>query len=78
MDDVASAQSENENLRKIRNRLMKWESQNDPLAALSAQQEEHLEVLTNLWNDDEIMVRCKSIRHAGQNIFMGMDFLLIR
>ncbi|TDG44296.1 hypothetical protein AWZ03_009269 [Drosophila navojoa] len=56
MDDVASAQSENENLRKIRNRLMKWESQNDPLAALSAQQEEHLEVLSNLWNDDETMV----------------------
>lgn len=53
MDDVASAQSENENLRKIRNRLMQWESKTDPLAALSAQQEEHLDVLTNLWHDDE-------------------------
>ncbi|XP_060644949.1 conserved oligomeric Golgi complex subunit 3 [Drosophila nasuta] len=53
MDDVASAQSENENLRKIRNRLMQWETKNDPLAALNAQQEEHLEVLTSLWQDDE-------------------------
>lgn len=35
---------------------MKWESQSDPLAALSAQQEEHLDVLTNLWSDDEMMV----------------------
>ncbi|KAH8377545.1 hypothetical protein KR093_005881, partial [Drosophila rubida] len=53
MDDVASAQSENENLRKIRNRLMQWETKNDPLAALSAQQEEHLEVLTSMWLVDE-------------------------
>ncbi|KAH8266638.1 hypothetical protein KR018_004801 [Drosophila ironensis] len=52
MDDVASAQSENENLRKIRNRLMQWESKTDPLAALSVQQEEHLDVLTNLWRDN--------------------------
>ncbi|KAH8412597.1 hypothetical protein KR009_003555 [Drosophila setifemur] len=51
MDDVATAQSENENLRKIRNRLMQWESKTDPLAALSVQQEEHLDVLTNLWRD---------------------------
>ncbi|KAH8282466.1 hypothetical protein KR054_007818 [Drosophila jambulina] len=50
-DDVAAAQSENENLRKIRNRLMQWESKTDPLAALSVQQEEHLDVLTNLWRD---------------------------
>ncbi|KAH8260281.1 hypothetical protein KR026_008797 [Drosophila bipectinata] len=49
MDDVATAHSENENLRKIRNRLMQWESKTDPLAALSIQQEEHLDVLTNLW-----------------------------
>lgn len=50
-DDVAAAQSENDNLRKIRNRLMQWESKTDPLAALSVQQEEHLDVLTNLWRD---------------------------
>ncbi|XP_017025950.1 conserved oligomeric Golgi complex subunit 3 [Drosophila kikkawai] len=50
-DDVAAAQSENENLRKIRNRLMQWESKTDPLAALSVQQEELLDVLTNLWRD---------------------------
>ncbi|KAH8237551.1 hypothetical protein KR038_009186 [Drosophila bunnanda] len=50
-DDVAAAQSENENLRKIRNRLMQWESKTDPLAALSVQQEEHLDVLSNLWRD---------------------------
>lgn len=56
MDDVASAQSENENLRKIRNRLMQWESKTDPLAALSAQQEEHLDVLSNLWRDEETTV----------------------
>lgn len=64
MDDVASAQSENENLRKIRNRLMQWESKTDPLAALSAQQEEHLDVLSNLWRDEETTVSqswtCKS------------------
>ncbi|KAL7741107.1 hypothetical protein ACLKA6_018140 [Drosophila palustris] len=53
MDDVASAQSENENLRKIRNRLMQWETKTDPLAALNAQQEEHLDVLSNLWHDDQ-------------------------
>ncbi|XP_043643057.1 conserved oligomeric Golgi complex subunit 3 [Drosophila teissieri] len=51
MDDVERIQSENENLRKIRNRLMQWESKTDPLAALSIQQEEHLDVLTNLWRD---------------------------
>ncbi|XP_017151648.1 conserved oligomeric Golgi complex subunit 3 [Drosophila miranda] len=51
MDDVATAQSENENLRKIRNRLMQWESKTDPLAALSVQQEEHLDVFANLWRD---------------------------
>lgn len=56
MDDVATAQSENENLRKIRNRLMQWESKTDPLAALSAQQEEHLDVLSNLWRDEETTV----------------------
>ncbi|XP_030556819.1 conserved oligomeric Golgi complex subunit 3 isoform X1 [Drosophila novamexicana] len=60
MDDVASAQSENENLRKIRNRLMQWESKTDPLAALSAQQEEHLDVLTNLWHDDETVATLSS------------------
>ncbi|EDW87538.1 conserved oligomeric Golgi complex subunit 3 [Drosophila yakuba] len=52
MDDVERIQSENENLRKIRNRLMQWESKTDPLAALSIQQEEHLDVLTNLWRDN--------------------------
>lgn len=51
MDDVERIQSENDNLRKIRNRLMQWESKTDPLAALSVQQEEHLDVLTNLWRD---------------------------
>ncbi|XP_016956894.1 conserved oligomeric Golgi complex subunit 3 [Drosophila biarmipes] len=51
MDDVERIQSENENLRKIRNRLMQWESKTDPLAALSVQQEEHLDVLTSLWRD---------------------------
>lgn len=57
MDDVATAQSENENLRKIRNRLMQWESKTDPLAALSVQQEEHLDVLTNLWRGSGSTVR---------------------
>ncbi|XP_030383462.1 conserved oligomeric Golgi complex subunit 3 isoform X2 [Scaptodrosophila lebanonensis] len=52
MDDVASARSENENGRKIRNRLMQWESKTDPLAALSAQQEEYLDVLSNLWRNE--------------------------
>ncbi|EDW78166.1 uncharacterized protein Dwil_GK24854 [Drosophila willistoni] len=53
MDDVASARNENENLRKIRNRLMQWESKTDPLAALSIEQDECLDALTNLWRNDE-------------------------
>jgi len=35
---------------------MQWETKTDPLAALSAQQEEHLDVLSNLWQDDETTV----------------------
>uniref|UniRef100_A0A1A9WXK5 Conserved oligomeric Golgi complex subunit 3 n=1 Tax=Glossina brevipalpis TaxID=37001 RepID=A0A1A9WXK5_9MUSC len=43
--DVVTAQLENENLRKIRNRLLQWEGKTNPLAALSAQQEEFFEII---------------------------------
>lgn len=53
MDDVANAQSENELNRKIRGRLLQWESKENALAALNVHQEEYLETLTNLWQEPE-------------------------
>ncbi|XP_004521742.1 conserved oligomeric Golgi complex subunit 3 [Ceratitis capitata] len=47
MDDVAVVQSENENLRKVRQRLLQWESNSDPLAPLNALQLECLDVVNN-------------------------------
>lgn len=49
MDDVASVHSENENLRKIRARVLKWDSTDNPLATLTTKQEECVETLTNIW-----------------------------
>ncbi|XP_036328076.1 conserved oligomeric Golgi complex subunit 3-like [Rhagoletis pomonella] len=47
MDDVAVVQSENENLRKVRTRLLQWESSSDALAPLNALQLECLDVINN-------------------------------
>uniref|UniRef100_A0A0A1WN89 Conserved oligomeric Golgi complex subunit 3 n=1 Tax=Zeugodacus cucurbitae TaxID=28588 RepID=A0A0A1WN89_ZEUCU len=47
MDDVAVVQSENENLRKVRTRLLQWESSIDALAPLNPLQLECLDVITN-------------------------------
>ncbi|XP_055839403.1 conserved oligomeric Golgi complex subunit 3 [Episyrphus balteatus] len=49
MVDVASAQSENDNLRKIRFRLLQWESKEDPIAGLTPKQEECMEKLASKW-----------------------------
>lgn len=42
MDDVVTAQLENEHLRKIRSRLMQWDVANKALAPL---EEDHMELL---------------------------------
>ncbi|XP_011185725.2 conserved oligomeric Golgi complex subunit 3 [Zeugodacus cucurbitae] len=47
MDDVAVVQSENENLRKVRTRLLQWESSSDALAPLNPLQLECFDVITN-------------------------------
>lgn len=55
MDELASVQSENENLRKIRARLMQWEAKNDALAGLNSKQEEFVEIIANIWKDDVVI-----------------------
>lgn len=45
MDDVASAHSENANLRKIQQKLLQWDNVDNGLASLSAQQ---LDIVDNL------------------------------
>ncbi|XP_061397618.1 conserved oligomeric Golgi complex subunit 3 [Musca vetustissima] len=52
MDDVASVQLENENLRKIRSRLLQWETKSNGLAALNVVQEECLEQINLVWSQD--------------------------
>lgn len=52
MDDVASLQLENENLRKIRTRLMQWESKQNALAAINVVQEECLEQINGVWSQE--------------------------
>lgn len=52
MDDVASLQLENENLRKIRTRLMQWESKQNALAAINVLQEECLEQINGVWSQE--------------------------
>lgn len=51
--DVTAAQLENENLRKIRNRLMQWEGKTSPLAALSARQQEFFEIIDTVCKRDK-------------------------
>lgn len=50
MDDVASVQLENENLRKIRSRLLQWESKQNALASLNIAQDECLEQINSVWS----------------------------
>lgn len=45
MDDVASARTENANLRKIQQKLLQWDVKDQPLAPLSARQLDALEAL---------------------------------
>lgn len=49
MDDVASVQLENENLRKIRSRLLLWDAKNKALAPLNVIQDECLEQINSIW-----------------------------
>lgn len=48
MDDVASARSENANLRKIQQKLLQWDNKDKPLAPLSTSQLDAIENLTLL------------------------------
>lgn len=50
MDDVASVQLENENLRKIRARLLLWESKGKALASLNVTQDECMEQINSIWS----------------------------
>ncbi|XP_037820483.1 conserved oligomeric Golgi complex subunit 3 [Lucilia sericata] len=52
MDDVASVQLENENLRKIRSRLLLWDAKNNALAALNVTQDECLEQINSIWSQE--------------------------
>lgn len=47
MDDVASARTENANLRKIQQKLLQWDGKDQALAPLTAGQLDALERLAN-------------------------------
>ncbi|XP_011210557.2 conserved oligomeric Golgi complex subunit 3 [Bactrocera dorsalis] len=69
MDDVAVVQSENENLRKVRTRLLQWESSSDALAPLNSLQLECLDVITNQCrNSKEVPSESTSIASAADTI----------
>ncbi|XP_046806169.1 conserved oligomeric Golgi complex subunit 3 isoform X2 [Lucilia cuprina] len=65
MDDVASVQLENENLRKIRSRLLLWDAKNNALAALNVTQEECLEQINSIWSQEAEM---PSTEQAGEEV----------
>ncbi|KAI8121820.1 Conserved oligomeric Golgi complex subunit 3 [Lucilia cuprina] len=65
MDDVASVQLENENLRKIRSRLLLWDAKNNALAALNVTQEECLEQINSIWSQEAEM---SSTEQAGEEV----------
>lgn len=48
MDDVASARSENANLRKIQQKLLQWDNVDNGLATLTAQQLDTIDNLAQL------------------------------
>lgn len=47
MDDVASARTENANLRKIQQKLLQWDGKDQALAPLTSSQLDALERLAN-------------------------------
>lgn len=54
MDDVVTAQLENEHLRKIRSRLLQWEASNKALAPLDDQQLELLDIIDATVNSQQV------------------------
>lgn len=48
MDDVASARTENANLRKIQQKLLQWDMKDQPLAPLTTGQHDTIELLSQL------------------------------
>lgn len=52
MDDVASARTENANLRKIQQKLLQWDLKDDPLAPLTQLQLDAIEKLTDAASDE--------------------------
>lgn len=49
MGDVAQLNSEQENLRRIRARLLQWDAKDSPLAPLTSQQIDSVDVITQKW-----------------------------
>lgn len=52
MGDVAQLNSEQENLRRIRARLMQWDAKDSPLAPLTSQQLDSVDVITQKWKEN--------------------------
>lgn len=48
MDDVAQIRSENANLRKIQNKLVQWDSADNPLAPLTQYQTDVIHTLAQI------------------------------
>lgn len=67
MDDVASVQLENENLRKIRSRLLLWDAKNNAFAALNVTQDECLEQINSIWSQ-EVEVRHRKLKSIEANV----------
>lgn len=51
MGDVAQLNSEQENLRRIRARLLQWDAKDSPLAALTPQQIDSVDVIGQKWKE---------------------------
>lgn len=51
MGDVAQLNSEQENLRKIRARLLQWDAKDSPLAPLTSQQIDSVDVISQKWKE---------------------------
>lgn len=51
MGDVAQLNTEQENLRRIRARLLQWDAKDSPLAPLSPQQIDSVDVFTQKWKE---------------------------
>ncbi|XP_013098624.2 conserved oligomeric Golgi complex subunit 3 [Stomoxys calcitrans] len=73
MDDVASVQLENENLRKIRSRLMQWESKPNALAALNVVQDECLEQINAVWAQETEIPASEDVRRDVLEVIKSQD-----